>query len=107
MASGKGRDRGKEQFWRRWIGKWRASNVSGRAFCEAHGLAEASFYGWRRELERRDATDRHFIPVQLAAEPQPSAVEVVLPGNRIIRIVPGFDAATLRQLLSVLEEKPC
>jgi hypothetical protein len=107
MANGKARDLRKEQFWRRWIREWRASNMSVRAFCEARGLPAASFYGWRRELQRRDAEDCHFIPVRLADEVPTHAVELVLPGNRTIRVAPGFDAATLRQLLNVLEDKPC
>jgi hypothetical protein len=32
--------------------------------------------------------------------------EVVLRGGRTVRVGPGFDAATLRQLLAVLEEAP-
>jgi hypothetical protein len=108
MANFKARDQRKEQLWRRWIREWRASGGPVRVFCEARGLAEASFYGWRRELERRDAEACHFFPVRIADEPrQPGAVELVLPGNRTIRVGAGFDAATLRQLLTVLEEKPC
>jgi hypothetical protein len=81
--------------------------VSVRAFCAARGLAEASFYGWRRELEQRDAEACRFIPVRVVEEPPARLIELVLPGARIIRVPPGFDATTFRQLLTVLEEKPC
>jgi hypothetical protein len=81
-----------------------------RAFCERRGLATHRFYYWRRVLERRAAEKPAFVPVQVVADPFPvqtSALELVLNG-RIVRVAPGFDAATLRQLLTVLEgERPC
>ena len=55
MAPGRARDERTEQQWRRWIGEWRASGLSVRAFCERRGLAIPSFYAWRRTLERRAA----------------------------------------------------
>jgi hypothetical protein len=69
-------------------------------------LASASFYAWRRVLERRAAEQPTFVPVQVVADATPtqaSALEVVLLGGRTVRIAPGFDAATLRRLLTVLE----
>ena len=110
MAKGKARDRRKEQQWRRWIREWRESGLSVRAYCDAHGLAEPSFYAWRRELERRREEVSAFVPVQVIRdEPTTagSAVELLVAGQRIVRVSPGFDAATLRQVLAVLEEKPC
>ena len=111
MAFGKTRDERKEQEWRRWIGEWRASGLSVRAFCERRGLATHRFYYWRRVLERRPVEKAAFVPVQVVADPFPaltSALELVLVNGRIVRVAPGFDAATLRQLLTVLEgERPC
>jgi len=105
MAFGKTRDERKEQEWRRWIGEWRASGLSVRAFCERRGLATHRFYYWRRVLERRPVEKAAFVPVQVVADTFPaqtSALELVLHG-RIVRVAPGFDAATLRQLVTVLE----
>jgi hypothetical protein len=107
MAQGKARDERKEQQWRRWIGAWRGSGLSVRAFCARHGLSEPSFYGWRRLLERRAADRPAFLAVDVAADDRPaqaSALELVLSGGRTVRVAPGFDAGTLRQLLAVLEE---
>jgi hypothetical protein len=81
-----------------------------RAFCAKHGLDPASFYQWRRVLERRAAEGPAFVQVQVVADAVPtqaSALEVVLADGRAVRVVPGFDAATLRQLLAVLEGRPC
>ena len=110
MVPGRARDERKEQQWRRRISQWRASGLSVRAFCARHGLASASFYAWRRVLERRAAEQPAFVPVQVVADTMPaqtSALEVVLADGRTVRVAPGFDAATLRQLLAVLEGRPC
>ena len=106
MAPGRARDERKERQWRRRIDQWRVSGLSVRAFCAQHGLAQASFYAWRRVLRRRDAEKAAFVPVQLVAGAGPiqaSALEVVLTDGRTVRVAPGFDAATLRQLLAVLD----
>jgi len=110
MAYGRTRDEQKERQWRRWIGEWQASGLSVRAFCQRRGLTVASFYAWRRVLQRRDAERARFVPVQVLADAVPTqatALEVVLSDGRTVRVAPGFDAATLRQLLAVLEGRPC
>jgi transposase len=110
MAHGRVRDERKERQWRRWIGEWQASGLSVRTFCQRRGLTVASFYAWRRVLQRRAAEKSAFVPVQVVADAVPtqtSALEVVLTDGRTVRVAPGFDAATLRQLLAVLEGRPC
>jgi hypothetical protein len=110
MAHGRARDEHKERQWRRWIGEWLASGLSVRAFCQRRRLTVARFYAWRRALQRRAAEMAAFVPVQVAADALPtptSALEVVLTDGRTVRVAPGFDAATLRQLLAVLEGRPC
>jgi hypothetical protein len=111
MAPGRARDEQKERQWRRRIDQWRESRLSVRAFCAQHGLSPASFYHWRRVLARRAAEQPVFVPVQVVADAMPvqaSALEVVLADGRAVRVAPGFDAATLRRLLAVLEgEGPC
>ena len=111
MAPGRARDEEKERQWRRRIDQWRASGLSVRAFCARHGLATASFYNWRRVLERRAAEKAAFVPVRVVADAPPaqaSALELVLADGRIVRVAPGFDAPTLRQLLTALEgDGPC
>ena len=110
MAHGRARDGQKERQWRQWITEWRTSGLSVRAFCDRRGLATPSFYHWRRVLQRRAAEKVAFVPVQVVAEAVPAlatALEVVLTDGRVVRVAPGFDAATLRQLLDVLEGRPC
>jgi hypothetical protein len=121
------RDLGKERYWRRVLGQCRQSVLTARDFCAANGLSEPSFYGWKREIARRDeertagtqartavsASRRSaaaalpaFVPVRIEASAA-CALEVVVAGGRLVRVRPGFDAAVLRQLLAVLEEPPC
>jgi hypothetical protein len=107
MSQGKPRDTRKEQQWRRWIGQWQRSGLTIRAFCERHHLSQPSFYGWRRASQQRDAVASTLVPVQLVHDDEPvaaSIVEVVLPGGPTLRVPPRFDAASLRQLLLVLQE---
>ena len=123
MAERGKRDGGKERFWRRTFRQMRRSGLSVRAFCAEHGLAEASFYAWRRIIAQRDregsrVPDGHsdaavddapvFVPLRVIDVSTQVAFEVVLERGRVVRILRGFDAATLRQLLAVLEEdRPC
>ena len=111
MAPGRTQDEQKEQEWRRWIAQWRASGLSVRDFCDRHGLAAPSFYAWRRRLQQHAADPPAVVPVQVVADAPPAqatTLEVVLADGRVVRVVPGFDAATLRQLLTALEgEGPC
>lgn len=134
MARQGGRDRAKEWYWRRVLRQWQRSRQGVRGFCREHGLSEPSFYAWRRTIAERnrqaarrsqarrgqrpapDSGPRHrapqdpgdgvpaFVPVTLTAPA--AALEVVLGDGRVVRVPAGFDAATLRQLLAVLQEAP-
>lgn len=46
----------KESFWRWVIEEHQRSGLTVRAFCQREGISEPSFYGWRRELNKRDAS---------------------------------------------------
>ena len=124
MARRRGeRDGDKERFWREMVRRWQRSGVTIRDFCGAHGLSEPSFYGWRRELAKRDEQARErsartnarsagrqtnglpaFVPVRVTPAEPVSALEVVVGAGHVVRVAPGFDAATLRDLLAVLAE---
>src|SRR5271167_4547686 len=96
----------KERFWRRVVRQFRGSGLSGRGFCEEHGLSVPSFYGWRRTLAARDEAVVRFVPVQVTPQPltgdeSAGAVELVLGAGRRLRIGPGFDGPTLTRLLAL------
>jgi hypothetical protein len=110
------RDENKEQYWRRVLVQWQGSqSTTVRGFCAAQGVSQASFYWWRRAIQRRDQERPRFLPVKVVNEVEPnpiaqasggdsSAIEVVLGGGRCLRVRPGFDRATLVRLLDVLGE---
>jgi transposase len=122
VVAGRGvqRDRSKEQFWRRLLRLWRGKNLTIRDFCAEHDVSEASFYAWRRTIAERDRqgaakppTSKEdnqgapvFVPVHVLPALAETPLEVVLGQGRIVRVSAGFDAATLRQLLAILEEGP-
>jgi hypothetical protein len=130
MAGRGYRDCGKERFWRRTFRQWRRSGLGVRAFCAEHGLPEPSFYAWRRIVAQRDQESSRirakserdsvgravpanedtpvFVPLRVIDVSTQVALEVVLERGRVVRVLRGFDADTLRQLLAVLEEeRPC
>ena len=106
----------REQYWRGVLMDWRASGSSIRAFCRRRGIAEPSFYFWRRELVGRKngrgsnqgegfaASPAAFVPVRVVAtEP----IEVVVRSGQVVRVSPTFDAAHLRAVVAALEARPC
>ena len=103
-----GRSGGKEVFWRNLLAKYDSRRETIRGFCQRQGVSERAFYRWREKLPPgRVASQPAFQPVfiQPVAAATPT-IEVKLPGGRRLLLRPGFDAATLRQLLDVLEAQP-
>jgi transposase len=112
-------DSGKQRHWLDLIRLWQQSKLSVRAFCRRHRLSEPSFYCWRRTLRQRGLIGQQpadvaktespaFVQVSVTAgTAAPRSIDVVLANGRRLRVRPGFDVNTLRQLLRVLEEPAC
>lgn len=95
----------KEQFWRDMLLLWQASGQTIRAFCHAQRLNEPSFYSWRRLIAQRERQQPAFVPIRVTPTPTTSIpLELVLDNGRVVRVPPGFDADTLRQLIAVLRD---
>jgi hypothetical protein len=113
MTTGRPRDLGKERQWRRWIEEQQTSGLGVRAFCSRRGLAEPSFYQWRKLLCGRDRDKQSasaanlFIPVELAGALADNRIEIVLAGGQRMHVPIGFDVATLAQIVAVLEGRSC
>ena len=117
MARGQ-RDPALERRWRERVARWSTSGLSVRAFCRQHGLVEASFYYWKRELRGRDATlspDVVTEPRKSASWPKSPPVFVpvtVLPGSTLavevrcpsghVVLLPACDVASLTSVLTAL-----
>jgi hypothetical protein len=98
----------KEQFWRDMLLLWQGSAQTIRAFCHAQRLSEPSFYAWRRRfVAQREQQQPTFVAVRVTPTPTTSIpLELVLASGSVVRVPPGFDADTLRQLLAVLHDLP-
>jgi hypothetical protein len=112
MSVGRRRDERKEQEWMRRVKEWQASGQPVEHFCEQRGIKKRSFYRWRRLLSESGGglvgDSVSFLPVQIVPGENllagaSTALEVVLGDGRTLRVARGFDVATLRQLLAVLE----
>ena len=101
------RDLDRESYWRTVLARWQRSGLSVRAFCQAEGLSEPTFYSWRRKLDRTQPKPPAFLPVHVIPERvEPHAIrgiEIVLANGRCLRVQPGFDPTTLVTLLDLLE----
>src|SRR5436190_15443197 len=96
------RDPSKEKYWRGLVAEWQASGLSARAFCSQRQVTEASFYSWRRELQRRDAqgaAKTAFVPVTVV--PTTALVEVRCPSGHVVTVT-NADRDTLRGLFAAL-----
>jgi transposase len=116
-------DASKQQRWLDLVRCWQQSRLTVRAFCARYGLTQASFYLWRRVLRERGLLHEQPARSQLATpsparaafvkltvdanSPTTTAVELVLSNRRLLRVQPGFDPATLLQLVRLLEEPTC
>lgn len=106
------RDPKKEAFWRRMVQGQAGSGLSVRAWCCRHHLNEAGFYGWRKELARRDAEQPEptFVPVRVTEDGPAVAggqIEIVLAGGRRVRVSGPVDRRMLADVLAVLEGNGC
>jgi hypothetical protein len=104
----------REEFWREKLERFADSGQSVCGFCASQGLSQPSFYSWRRRLadgnaaaasmaRRRSAPA--FVPVHVAAESS-AGMEIVLRGDRRIRVCGPVDPAALVDVVSALESLP-
>jgi transposase-like protein len=126
MARSKTKTRWTETRRRRWkaayaeevIAALKRSGLPTSQFAAQHGLGPERLRRWQRRLEAQPVQRRgrparstqcgplRFAEVGLAGGHVLAAgqFEVVLRGGRVVRVRPSFDAATLRQLVRILEE---
>ena len=96
--------------------EFEASGLTRRAFCAARGLPLGTLDLYRKRLHREQpgATAQlprvkpkpRWVKVESAAPPAVAAAIRVLCGERLrIEVLPGFDPATLRQVLDALRSQ--
>src|SRR5512135_1910205 len=109
--------------WNALLNDFRRSGLTHAEFCHRRGI---SIHAFRKRLYQvptpkptptnhlsSDAAAPHFLPVTILPDPIPATtasrqpIELLLDNGRRIAVAPGFDPTTLRQLLAVIEERPC
>ena len=111
--------------WNALLNDFRRSGLTQAEFCRRRQI---SLHSFRKHLyQPRPSTsvpapgddrsapspDRHFLPVTILPDPIPSItascphLELILSNGRRIAVAPGFDPPTLRQLIAVVEGRPC
>jgi transposase-like protein len=127
MANGKGRSGRGEAYWRRIVRQQGAGGLTVREFCRRSDLRESTFYFWRRELLRREASQQGqahgrppskaaFVPVcvttgavEWAAHEDtldaPPHIEIVLAGGRRIHVTAPVDRQALADVVAVLDAR--
>jgi hypothetical protein len=93
----------KADEWRERIADQERSSLSVKQFCHEHGLAECSFYSWRKRLRHTEPV--RFAVVESVPQQERAAgadLELMLSSGERLRISSGVDGATLRTVLEAL-----
>ena len=126
MGATSRRDPAKQRYWRTLLVEQRRSGLTIKAFCKSREVASASFYYWKRELDKRTVERRpagnsqqaaanriatsspRFLPVRIeelserTSSVAAAMLELVLPSGEVLRVATGFHPNTLAQVLGVL-----
>lgn len=94
----------RQRFWHDHVTSWQASNLTQKAYCQAHSLRYASFGYWVRKL-RMPSIDHPgqgsgFVPVKLS--PTADGLILALPNGVEIRGIETHNLGLVRELLGML-----
>lgn len=87
---------------RRLVERWRASGEPARTFASRHGVALSTFYEWSKRFPA--LAEPAFAELAVREPVAPSStpsIELEIAGV-VVRVSPGADADSLRQVLEVL-----
>jgi transposase len=96
--------------WSTRVNKWKRSGLDMAEFARREGIEAKQLGWWRWKLgstqvaESASAPEPRFLPVHVMASQSPPAaapIEIVLRNGCVVRVSPGFDAATLERVLAV------
>ena len=91
----------RREEWRRVIGEQQGCGQSAAAYCREHGIPVWEFSYWRKALAPAEAGAAPNGFVELRPPRRASGV-CVESGRWLVRVEPGFDAATLLRALEAL-----
>ena len=99
------------ETWRARVDGQRNAGGSIAAYCAGQGFSTSSFYRWRKILAREDRPRARFLPVHIVeAKPVvvgPAGIDVVLRSGHRVKLMRGFDPASLRAAVIALEAARC
>ena len=97
---------GREE-WRQIIDGQRPSGLTVVAYCRDHGITDGAFYAWKRRLRSPAKPKRlpqpAFVEVSPPRAETAGTIEILLPGERRLRMWRGFDRDLLIDLIRTLE----
>jgi hypothetical protein len=88
-----------DALWAKRIKERKQSGKSIRQYCQEQGLKEWQYYDWQSKLHRPTPTLKGFV--ELKAKPAFGRIVVEIEGCNI-QVQEGFDAETLREIISAL-----
>ncbi|MCL6453651.1 MAG: helix-turn-helix domain-containing protein [Alicyclobacillus sp.] len=102
----------RRKFWRTRVADFRASGLTGAAWCAAHQVKEHQLWYWvgkfkadtAHDSRGRDDVEPHFIPVRVG-ESEPKVTNKPLSvrmGSAVIEVSPGYDPDLLRDVVRTL-----
>jgi hypothetical protein len=91
----------RREEWRRIVAEQQGCGQSAAAYCREHGIPVWKFSYWRKALTAKDGAAAPGGFVQLRPARRASGV-CVESGRWLVRVEPGFDAATLLRALEAL-----
>lgn len=92
----------RHDYWREVITEQESSGQSVRRYCGQRGIAEQSFYFWRRRLREQTGPIRFALVETGAARQTTEPLELILATGERLRITAGIDAALLRTVVEAL-----
>lgn len=98
----------KRRFWKKHIDAWRGGDLSQRQYCREHGLKYHRFIYWKKKFPATKASSVSLVEVSVPEMFQPSvhdqtaALKVAVGGTYKVEVDPGFDPATLKEILFTL-----
>lgn len=97
----------KRRFWQEQIERQSQSKLTQAQYCDQNGLKLSQFTHWKYKSPKKTSAGVTFVSIPVPTingKPDaPAALNLITTGGYRIEVRPGFDPATLRQLIATLE----
>ena len=88
-------------FWKHHVEQCVQSGNTQAAYCREQGLIVSQMGYWYRKLNAQSTGT--WLPVEVKTAPGSPSMDLLLAGDRCLRIAPGFDEALLKQIIMAVE----